>query len=196
MNILLVNNDSDTWEELQRVVNAAGHKVTTVHHEQIHNVHSERYDLAILSGGWWYTDYVDLLNEYADELQFIMMNPIPILGICIGMQLMHVALNQAVPVMDDPQSGLREISVNDAGRELTGFPARMTVHKNHTRAIYETDPHFEILATSDHNFTEMMRHRSKPLLGVQFHPEVGETQDCVKVMKSLIDALLSMKKTS
>lgn len=194
MKILLVNNDSDTWDELQDVVEAAGHKITTVHHDQIHTVHPEYYDLAILSGGWWYTNQVDLLNEYADELQFIMMTPIPILGICIGMQLMHVALNQAVPLMDDPQSGDRQINVNEAGQQHIGFPAKMVVHKNHTRAIYEIDPKFEILATSENNFTEIMRHRTKPLLGVQFHPEVGETKQCVDTINKLISALLSQKK--
>lgn len=193
MNILLVNNDSDTWSELQQVVSASDHKVTPVHHSLIHTVNPEYYDLAILSGGWWYTDQVDLLNEYADELQFIMLAPIPILGICVGMQLMHVAVNQAVPLMDEPQSGDREIVVNKAGRQMIGFPEKMTVHKNHTRAIIETDPHFEILATSL-NFTEMMRHRTKPLLGVQFHPEVGDLDRCVRMMKQLTDALLSINK--
>lgn len=190
----MVNNDSDTWDELQDVVRAAGHKITSVNHDQIHTVHAEYYDLAILSGGWWYTNQVDLLNEYADELQFIMVAPIPILGICIGMQLMHVALNQAVPLMDDPQSGDRLINVNEAGRELTGFSEKMIVHKNHTRAIYEIDPHFEILATSENNFTEMMRHRSKPLLGVQFHPEVGDEKECADIINKLINALMSHKK--
>jgi GMP synthase (glutamine-hydrolysing) len=110
------------------------------------------------------------------------------------MQLMHVAVNQAVPVMDDPQSGDKEIAINESGRKLTGFPEKMTVHKNHTRAIYETDPHFEILATSAENFTEMMRHRTKPLLGVQFHPEVGETAQSAKMIQQLIDALMAIKK--
>lgn len=193
MNILLVNNDSDTWDELQKVTQAAGHKVTPVHHSLIHTVNPIYYDLAILSGGFWYTNQVDLLDEYADELQFIMVAPIPILGICIGMQLMHVAVNQAVPLMDDPQSGDKEITVNETGRKLTGFPEKMVVHKNHTRAIIETDPHFEILASSP-TFTEMMRHRTKPLLGVQFHPEVGEQTESVAMLKALIAALVTKQR--
>ncbi len=195
MNILLVNNDSDTWFKLQTVVRATGHSVTPIRHTEIATITPGDFDIAILSGGWWYDDPVRLLQEYAQELELIRLAPFPILGICIGMQLMHVAIEQAVPLMDEPQSGDKLITVSKRGQELFGFPAELEVFKNHTRAIFETDARFETLAISSTtpNFTEMMIHKQKPLLGVQFHPEMGSVTFAAERIQTLIDGLLSYR---
>lgn len=191
MNILLVNNDSDTWQELYDTAVAAGYNVTPIRHSAIGAIDPRAYDLAILSGGWWYDDPTKLLDEYAEELQFIKSTPIPILGICVGMLLMHVAIDQAVPLLDEPQHGMKNIDVNIAGQMLFGFPDKITVFKNHTRGIIETDPQFELLASSP-GHAEMTLHTQKPLLGVQFHPEVGEGSQPVELLRTLVDGLLKV----
>lgn len=194
MKVLLVNNDSDTWSKLVKVVEATGYDVNPVHHSAIGAIDSRGYDVAILSGGWWadYQEIPEVLDMYAEEIAFIKETPIPIVGICVGMQLQHVALNQAVPLMDEPQSGDKPISINARGQELFGLPPKLEVFKNHTRAIFETDPQFEILATSSTSpkFTEMMIHKEKPLLGVQFHPEMGPVDAAAERIKMLIKGLL------
>jgi GMP synthase-like glutamine amidotransferase len=190
MNVLLVNNDSDTWEELVAVAKAAGYNVTSIHHGSIGAIDPRGYDIAILSGGWWYDDEVELLRNYAEELQFIKSTPIPIIGICIGMLLMHVSMDQAVPLLDERRHGWAEIDVNIAGRVLFDFPERIKVFKNHDRAVIETDPNFEELAASP-GHAEIMLHREKPLLGVQFHPEVGATtEQAVTLLQTLVNALM------
>lgn len=194
MNVLLVNNDTEpeNWDKLQKVVAAAGHNVTPVHNKAIGAIDPRGYDLAILSGGWYYEDEVELLTNYAEELQFIVSTPIPILGICVGMQLMHVAIDQAVPLLDGRRYGWGEIDVNVAGQAFFGFPEKITVFKNHDRGVIETDPQFEILASSHltQSNAEIVLHKTKPLLGVQFHPEEGETADAATMLQSLIDALM------
>lgn len=190
MKVLLVNNDSDTWDKLVRVAEAADYTVTAIHHSDIGTTNVHDYDLAILSGGWWYDDEVELLQTYAEELQFIKSTPIPILGICLGMQLMHVAVDQAVPLMDEPQSGDKMISVNPAGQALFGFPAEMEVFKNHTRAVLEVDPQFDKLAVSEKGYVEIMAHRKRPLLGVQFHPEMGPLEKAAVRLQTLVNGLL------
>lgn len=148
------------------------------------------FDLVVLSGGWWYDDPTELLQNYGEELRVILESKVPILGICIGMQLMHVALEQAVPLMDQPQSGDRGIEVTERGQELLDLPKVIIVHKNHTRAVVEADPNFEVLASS-RSGAEIMQHRTRPLLGVQFHPEVGSVERRYSLMKALTDHLLT-----
>ncbi len=190
MNILLVNNDSDTWKDLVGVVTGIkGWDVAQVHHSQIKVESARQYDLAILSGGWWYDDEVALLSNYAEELAFIKHAPIPILGICIGMQLMHVALDQAVPLIDIPQTGDQHITINKKGREIFGFGEDLEVYKNHTRGVIEADPDFEVLATSPGHI-EIMKHKTKPLLGVQFHPEVGPIDNARDMILTLVSAVI------
>jgi GMP synthase-like glutamine amidotransferase len=191
---LVVNNDTepDNWALLQEVVAAAGYIVTPVHHSAIGAIDARGYDFAILSGGWWASDQdvSEVLTVYAEELRFIEESGIPILGICVGMLLMHVALDQAAPVLDEKQFGYKEIDITIAGRALFGFPETLSVFKNHDRAVIETDPTFEVLATSD-VCTEIILHKTKQLLGVQFHPENERSvADSVLLVKILIDGLL------
>lgn len=191
MNVLLVNNDTEpeNWEKLQKVVVAAGHAVTPIHNSAIGAIDPRGYDLAILSGGWYYEDEVELLKNYAEELQFIVSTPIPILGICVGMQLMHVAIDQAVPLLGERRYGWGDIDVNIAGQMLFGFSDKLSVFKNHDRGVIETDPQFEILASS-HSNAEIVLHKTKPLLGVQFHPEEGEVDQAARMLQTLIDGLM------
>lgn len=190
MHVLLVNNDSDSWDQLQRIVMAAGWKCSTVHNTKVGMINELEYDLVILSGGWWYDDPVKLLERYAAELAFIATTRVPVLGICIGMQLMHVALDQAVPLMDAPEQGFRTIHLTHRGRELFGLPERIPVFKNHTRAIVEADPSFEVLARSP-GHVEIMLHVSRPMLGVQFHPESDEDeQRGVQLLKTLANTVV------
>jgi len=185
MKILLVNNDSDTWDELCEAVGAAGHDVTPTHYADIDRTATSQHDLAILSGGWWYDDEVELLEKYGEELNFIRTSPIPILGICIGMQLLHVSLDRAVPLLDAPQTGLKEIVTTTVGRERYGLPSTMKVHKNHTRGVIDADPIFEVLAISP-GHVEIIRHTERPMLGVQFHPEVGPREQSANLLNALI----------
>ena len=106
------------------------------------------------------------------------------------MQLMHVAVDQAVPLMDEPQSGDKIITIHPAGQALFGFPEKMEVFKNHTRAVIETDPQFEQLASAD-GHVEIMKHKTRPLLGVQFHPEMGPVDRAAGRLKILVGALFN-----
>lgn len=191
MNVLLVNNDGDSWNELQAVAKAAGYNVTPIHHSAIGAIDPRGYDFAILSGGWWYDDEVELLRNYAEELMFIRTTPIPILGICLGMLLMHVTVDQAVPLMDEREHGWKEIDVNVSGQMIFDFPEKIKVFKNHDRAVFETDPLFDEVASSS-GHAEILVHRTRPLVGVQFHPEIGETEkSAVTMLQTLVNALMA-----
>lgn len=174
MKLLLINNDSDSWDELQSLCARVTDDVTAIHHSDIRAHATDDFDLIVLSGGWWYDDPKELLTQYADELQLIQSTTTPMLGICVGMQLMHVALDQSVPLLAEPQNGFKQITIEPAGQALFHWPETRTVFKNHTRGIIETDPEFEQLAYSP-GHTEIIRHRTRPLIGVQFHPEAEPT---------------------
>lgn len=187
MNLLLVDNDSDTLDELRAVCEAAGHIVTVLHRTDVNQSSGDTFDAAILSGGYWYDDAAEHLEAYRSELAFIHRAAIPILGVCLGMQLMHVAHSGEVPLLDDPQTGLKQITVTQRGQELLGLPATMTVHKNHTRGVLQVEPEFEVLAHSP-GHVEIIHHTSKPLLGVQFHPEVGDMTESILLLQALLTA--------
>lgn len=194
MNVLLVNNDTtaENWRELLSACTALGFNLTTAHHSELLSVDTSGFDLAVLSGGWWYDDESELLREYAAELQFINTTNIPIFGICIGMQLLHVALDQAVPLLDKEQGGFKDITVTNEGQRLFGLAPTTTVFKNHTRGVVEADPNFDVLAYSP-GHVEIIRHQTRPIIGVQFHPESeASLEESRELLQKLISPLVPL----
>lgn len=176
MRILLIDNDTDSWEKLLAMVSTTGNIVTPLNHRELTGHNTSAYDLIVLSGGWWYDDFEELRQVYASELDLIRTSTVPILGICIGMQLMHVALEGDVPLLDAPQNGFQPISLTPTAQKLFELPATIEVFKYHTRGVLTPDDEFELLGTSPGHI-EIMRHRTRPLLGVQFHPESEPTPE-------------------
>jgi len=190
MKVLLVNNDSDTFDELQDLCIRSGYDVNVVHCTAIPLQSISKYDLAVLSGGYWYDDPYQHLETYKLELELIRTCPIPIVGICIGMLLMHTAVNQEVPHLDEPQSGLKAIHITPHGQLVLGLPETITVHKNHTMGIVDPLPHFIVLGTSP-GHVEILRHTTQPMLGMQFHPEIGDPEAMVELFKKLVDTVIT-----
>lgn len=185
--LLLVNNDSDTWQELVDGCRDAGFAVDTIGCRDVNERSAEGYDAAVLSGGWWYDDEIQHLEIYKGELALIRKAPVPMLGICIGMQLMQIAHSGEVQLLDKPQYDLQEISINEVGQRLLGWPATMRVHKNHTMGALSVASGFDVLARSP-GHVEMIRHRQKPLVGVQFHPEVGDPEARAAMLYQLVES--------
>lgn len=181
MKILLINNDTDSWDKLLAMVSSPDNSITGINHRDITQYSSADYDLIVLSGGWWYDDFDELRRIYASELDLIRTSTTPILGICIGMQLMHVACEGDVPLLDAPQNGFQPITLTQTAQELFELPETIEVFKYHTRGVLTPDDEFELLGTSPGHI-EIMRHRTRPLLGVQFHPESEPTLERSRVL--------------
>lgn len=174
MHILLVDNDTESWDKLLAMASASGNTLTSLNHRELTTHDTSAYDLIVLSGGWWYDDFDELRQVYAGELELIRTSSVPILGICIGMQLMHVALEGDVPLLDAAQNGFQTITLSPTAQQLFDLPEKIEVFKYHTRGVLAPDSEFELLGTSPGHI-EIMRHRTRPLLGVQFHPEAEPT---------------------
>ncbi len=188
MKLLLVDNDSDTLLELRALCDTLDYDVVTVHCGALQDHRAADYDLVVLSGGYWYDDELQHLENYTDELTLLQETTTPVVGICVGMQLMHVAYSGMVPLLDEPQSGSKQITITQAGQKVLGLPEHIIVHKNHTRGVISALEHFDVLGHSESHL-EIMRHKTKPLIGVQFHPEIGDLAHGTKLMKQLINAV-------
>ncbi|THE64329.1 aminodeoxychorismate/anthranilate synthase component II [Salinadaptatus halalkaliphilus] len=99
----------------------------------------------------------------------------PILGVCLGHQALCAA--QGAPVVHAPEvvHGKPSQVTHDGEGLFDGLPETFQVGRYHSLAVEREDlPHslIETARTADEREVLMaVRHRDKPHLGVQFHPE-------------------------
>ena len=101
---------------------------------------------------------------------------VPVLGICYGMQLACQALGATVGGADAREFGRATMRVLDADSIFRGYPPESTVwmsHGDQVQAVEGGD--FVSLAATDTCPVAAVRHRTRPVYGLQFHPEVSHT---------------------
>jgi len=106
-------------------------------------------------------------NDYLDNLSYfgwIKESSKPIFGICGGMQIISLIFN-------GKKKKCREIGKIevDFRKEFLGFEGRIKSYALHS--LYAESKDFEIYAKSD-KCPQAIKHKTKPLYGVLFHPEV------------------------
>jgi GMP synthase (glutamine-hydrolysing) len=110
----------------------------------------------------------------------------PILGICGGHQQIAICYGAEVGLMKrlEPGEGyegaLRERGFFDVeidgGAIFEGLPGRVTVWHSHCDEVKDLPEGFELTASNETCRIQAMRHRSRPLFGVQFHPELFDAE--------------------
>jgi anthranilate synthase/aminodeoxychorismate synthase-like glutamine amidotransferase len=106
---------------------------------------------------------------------------IPLLGVCLGHQAIGEAFGATVVRADRLMHGKTTDVVHDGAQLFQGVPSPLTVMRYHSLVIAPATvtPELEVCAWSSDRPSgqEIMavRHRSRPVHGVQFHPESGGT---------------------
>ncbi len=103
---------------------------------------------------------------------------IPVLGICYGMQLTCHLLGGKVERSDHREYGHARLSIKDTTVLFHGISPAPDTHQvwmSHGDRIEELPEEFIVTAESETCPIAAIRHTSRPIYGVQFHPEVVHT---------------------
>ncbi len=111
------------------------------------------------------------MNPYLQKTKWLKDIDIPVLGICFGHQLIGLNYGAFGSLMREDRDW-QEIEFTDTDPIMDRMPHVTEMMEDHCEAI-SIPPNFKLLASSDACVNEAMKHISKDLYGVQFHPEVS-----------------------
>jgi len=138
----------------------------------------------ILSGG---PSSVYDVNSPDVDPKIFEMN-VPILGICYGMQLICKHFGGIVAKADHREYGRSTLNITnneDIFRDVSN-DNKLTVWMSHGDRLEKKPDGFEIIGYTENAPVAAMKHTSKPIYAIQFHPEVVHTVNGSKIIKNFI----------
>lgn len=138
----------------------------------------EDFDMLAVMGGpmdvWEEDQHPWLVAEKAAIRAFVRDLRRPYLGICLGHQLLAVALGGEAARMSAPEVGLARVALTKAGRAdplFTGLPDEIETFQWHGVEVTRLPEHGVALASNGAASIQAMR-VGRYAYGLQFHPEI------------------------
>ncbi len=111
---------------------------------------------------------------------------IPILGICYGMQLMASLQGGQVKKPERREYGRMSLDITQHNELFEGLPDCISCWMSHGDSVVELPEGFLITAKSENTPVAAMVNSDRKLYGVQFHPEVVQTEFGKKILENFL----------
>ena len=168
--LIVINNYGQFCHLIHRAVRDLDQEVELMKNTStLEEILAKEPDGLILSGG-------PTIERAGNCSLYVREIDLPILGICLGHQVMAQAYG--APVGKGTYGGYAavEIEIVEENDILKGIGPKTTVWASHADEVCLLPQDFIKLARSNICEVEAMKHKTKPLYGVQFHPEVSHTE--------------------
>ncbi len=106
---------------------------------------------------------------------YVLGSGVPVLGICYGMQLIAHTLGGRVASAQAREYGPADLHIRAGSLLWADLPSDLQVWMSHGDRIDQPPPGFEPLGHTDNSPVAAMGSSSRPIYGIQFHPEVSHT---------------------
>lgn len=129
----------------------------------------EKPTCLVLSGGPH-----SVSEDSYDYKDFFSDPSLPVLGICYGMQLMGKYFGGVVEKGVSGEYGHAEVFF-ESEYEMKNCPSKINVWMSHFDHVGVAPDDFDVMLKSSNGFIASIIHKKRPLMGLQFHPEVDHT---------------------
>jgi len=167
--ILLVDNYDSFTFNLYQYLGELGAEVRVVRNDalSVEDALALEPDRIVISPGPGTPD------EAGISLELVRRSPVPLLGVCLGHQALGQAFGGTVVRAPKLMHGKTSEIRHDGRTVFAGLPDVFTATRYHSLVVApETVPAcLEVSAWTDGGVVMGLRHRERPLEGVQFHPE-------------------------
>jgi para-aminobenzoate synthetase component II len=182
--ILIVDNYDSFVHNVARYFEELGEPTRVVRNDEVTEEHLRQAKAIVISPG-------PCTPHEAGQSMAIMRDwsgVKPILGICLGHQVMGAVFGGAVTRARRPMHG-DSSEINHDGRFIfDGLPQRFSAGRYHSLIVElgGADTPLEVTARSDEGEIMGLRHASHPTFGVQFHPESILTEGGYDMLRNFL----------
>jgi len=187
--LIIDNEDSFTWNLVQ-LFEECGARVTIFHPQLAVQSCLKEFSGIVISPGPGLPDEMNGLMQCIAQT----VDSKPLLGICLGHQAIAMHFGAALYCMDRVVHGKNAtISLRETNQGIfKGMPGEITVGLYHSWAV---DPAtlpdcLEKTAVSDEGIIMGIRHKTKPVYGLQFHPESFITEQGSDMIKQWLKIIM------
>ncbi|GGY14655.1 anthranilate synthase component II [Paludibacterium paludis] len=171
MKLLIIDNyDSFTYNLFNLIYQAVGIKADVLANNAAgYEAIAGRYDGIVISPG---PGHPANHRDFGLSRDAIALSSVPVLGVCLGHQGIAHHFGGVIRHAPEPVHGLTD-RIHHTGQGLFhGIPDGFSAVRYHSLMVASPLPDcLEATAWNAQGLIMALRHRSRPLVGVQFHPE-------------------------
>lgn len=165
MRLLLIDNGSPYLEQLQAL--CARHDVITVTATDLTDEAVAAADAVVVTGGYGQDAYGQ--DFFLRQVSMIRTIDKPVLGICLGFELICYAYGCQLHEEAERETGAAAVTPTGEGAKLFQGTDPIRVNESPRWNVDELPKDLVVLARSESGI-EAVRHRAKPIYGLQLHP--------------------------
>ncbi len=174
--VVVDHHDSYTWNLVHLVAAVTGSLPVVVQHDEVSVDEVLAHEYVVLSPG---PGHPDDSRDFSVGREVLLAGTRPVLGVCLGLQGLVTAYGGRVDRIAPAHGEIAAIDHDGRGL-FAGLPQGFRVVRYHSLAALELPDCLEVSATCAGPVTldgsgaptvMAVRHRTLPLVGVQFHPE-------------------------
>ncbi|HEX6986238.1 MAG TPA: glutamine-hydrolyzing GMP synthase, partial [Planctomycetaceae bacterium] len=120
---------------------------------------------------------------------------VPVLGICYGMQVAARAHGGEVRAGQSREFGRTELTVTQPDPLVAGLPAKFVAWMSHGDQAEALGESFVSLGATETCPSAIVRHKARPIYGLQFHPEVTHTEHGGKLLANFVRGICGCRGT-
>ena len=130
-------------------------------------------------------------------VNYALEHDLPVFGVCLGHQAIGEAMGATVRQADELMHGKTSLVDHDDSLIFEGLKHPFTATRYHSLAIVRGTLPADLLITAETVFSETsaggvimgVRHVSKPIFGVQFHPESVLTEGGYRMLGNWLESI-------
>lgn len=187
MKTLLINNNTSNIGNLHSLLERNNLSFLEIDRKEISFVNTSQYNFIILSGSY-NKSIIGNESDYKEEIELIKNTNSPILGICMGFELIAYAFESELRVMNSRRKGIINLEIIKKSRLFKGI-RNYKVYENHKWIVKKLSDSLIGLAKSTDGY-EIIKHKTLSVFGFQFHPEVFSNKTCGnKIFNNLLNLI-------